>query len=170
MGTRGPVKTPPHLHALRSGQEPPAPRLPPVAPGAGRKLNPPAWLSASGKRAFTRIVAELTDAWPDSVAPMDIPALALLAETYAVAQAAATSMRTDKGNEPQPLEIDHAHGGQRRKSPAWQMFREATNAYLNAARDYGLTLAARLRLELDVAATITPPAEGDDEDDAILFG
>lgn len=126
-----------------------------------RRIDPPAWLSKSGKAAFRRLLLDIERSTPEAIGAVDVPALALTAEVYAVAQAAAKAMR-GPGNEPQVLDVDAAHGGGNRKTPAWQVLNQATTRYQGLAREYGLTLAARTRLELGTAAPL------DDEDDEDL--
>lgn len=134
--------------------DPPAP----PAPRARRRprWDPPAWLSKTGKAAFRRIVLDLE---PDLLTRSDVPELALLAEAYAVAQHAAKAMR-GPGNEPVILEVDAVHGGHLRKSPAWQVFNQATARFDALARNFGLSPAARIRLELPAGAPL-----GDEQDD-----
>ena len=122
----------------------------------------PAWLSAPGKAAFRQLLLDIERATPEVLDRIDVPALALLAEHYAIAQAAAKAMR-DTGNVPEVLELDKVHGDQHRKTPAWQVFAQATKTYTALAREYGLTLASRTRLELPSAGL---PVD-DDEDDAL---
>lgn len=166
-GQRGPIGTPPHIRAVREGEPAPAPRTPPVAPpeGSGKaRFEPPAWLSSDAKTAFRRLVIDIDAAWPGTLARFDTMSLAVLAEHYAVLQAAAKAMRHDK-----TVEVtlpDGRREGQERKNPAWQIFREASNAFLAVAKEYGLTLQSRLRMELDAGA---PLGDEDDEDlDAVL--
>lgn len=133
---------------------------PPAARARARRARfaAPDWLSAPGKAAFRRLVLDLDATFPDAAGRVDIQTLALMAELLAIAQEAARSMRAT-GNRPLILEPDLAHANTRRKTPAWQIFREAVAGYLSIAREYGLTFAARQRLELDV------PAGADLEDD-----
>lgn len=163
MGRRGPLPDTPHLRALKTGESAPPPRNPPPAPSrAARtraKFPAPAWLSADGKTAFRSLLVELEAAWPDTISRLDIPALAIVAEHYAVAQAAAKAMR-GKGNNPVAVEDDTAHSGKRRP-PSFLVYKEATNAFLQGAKAFGLTLESRMRLELDAPA---PLADEDDDD------
>lgn len=167
-GQRGPIGTPPHIRAVREGEPTPEPRVPPVGPpdGSGKaRFEPPEWLSAEGKRAFRRLVIDIDSAWPGTLARFDTMALAVLAEHYAVLQSAAKEMRAT-GNTPDVAPEDPKQGGRTRKNPAWQIFREASSAFLAVAKEYGLTLSSRLRMELDAGA---PLGDEDDEDlDAVL--
>lgn len=168
MARHGPVPTPPHIRAVRDGEPTPPPRVPPVAPAEGTgksRFAPPAWLSSDAKAAFKRLVIDIDAAWPGTLARFDTMALAVLAEHYAVLQAAAREMRAD-GNKPEPTSPDTQHANRTRKNPAWQIFREASAAFLAVSKEYGLTLSSRLRMELDAGA---PLGDEDDEDlDAVL--
>lgn len=146
------MSKPPTLRDVTNEPAPPA-----RAPRRRRaRWDPPAWLSKTGKAAFRRIVLDLE---PDLVSRSDIPELALMAEAYAVAQHAARAMR-GPGNEPVILEVDAVHGGHQRKSPAWQVFNQATARFDALARNFGLSPAARIRLELPAGAPL-----GDEQDD-----
>lgn len=125
------------------------------------RFEPPEWLSIDAKRFFTQLVLDIDEASPGAIGRIDVPALALTAQHYATAQAASEAMRK-RGNRVEVLEVDTAHGGQLRKRPAWQVFREATSAYLMLAREYGLTLKARHAMELDAGV---PLDDDQDEDD-----
>jgi P27 family predicted phage terminase small subunit len=163
MARKGPVPTPPHLRALREGEASPEPRVPPVGPeeGHGRsRFKPPEWLSVDAKRAFGRLVVDIDAAWPGTLARMDVMALAVLAEHYAVLQAAAREMRSG-GNRAELTSPDPQHADRTRKNPAWQVFREASSAFVALSKEYGLTLSSRLRMELDAGA----PLADDEEDD-----
>lgn len=129
------------------------------------KFDPPAWLSKTGKAAFRRIVLDIERDRPDSLERGDVPALALLAEVYSVAQAAAKAMR-GAGNEPAILDVDEAHGGGTKKSPAWMVLNQASSRYEALAKEFGLTLAARQRLELPAGGFI-PDEDQDELDDAL---
>lgn len=126
------------------------------------KIVAPAWLSKSGKVYFARIVRDIEEHTPDLIGRLDTASLALLAEVYSVAQAAARAMR-GPGNEPAILETDHAHGSQNRKTPAWQVFAQAMARFETLAREFGLTPAARARLELEPGGLSLP----DDQDDEL---
>lgn len=168
-GQRGPIGTPPHIRAVRDGEPSPEPRTPPPAPAEGHgksRFEPPDWLSAEAKRAFRRLVVDIDAAWPGTLARFDTMALAVLSEHYAVLQAAAREMRAD-GNKPELTPADPKNADRTRKNPAWQIFRESSAAFLSVAKEYGLTLSSRLRLELDAGAP--PLGDEDDEDlDAVL--
>lgn len=127
------------------------------------RFEAPAWLSRSGKVAFRRIVLDLELASPGSLERVDVPALAMLSEAYSVVQAAAKAMR-GPGNEPAILEVDGVHGGHHRKTPAWQVFSQATARFEALGKEYGVTLGSRLRLELVDAGAGAPPLH-DDQDD-----
>jgi phage terminase small subunit len=118
-------------------------------------------LSAEGKRAFRQLVIDIDAAWPGTLARMDVMGLSAAAEAYAVIVRAAKTMR-----DTELVEDDPAHKGRVRKTPAWELFAQASRLFTAWAREYGLTLSSRLRLELDAGA---PLADEDEEDlDAVL--
>lgn len=168
MGRTGKIPTPPRLRALREGEPAPEARTPPVGPEDGHgksRFEPPDWLSVDAKRAFRRLVIDIDAAWPGTLARLDVMALAVLAEHYSVLQAAACEMRA-AGNKPELTPADPNQGGRTRKNPAWQIFREASSAFLALSKEYGLTLSARLRMELDAGAPLAD--EGDDDLDEVV--
>lgn len=164
MGQRGPIGTPPHIRAVRYGEAAPPPRTPPAAPaeGSGKsRFQPPDWLSPEAKKAFRRLVIDIDAAWPGTLARMDVMGLAAAAESYAVIVRSAKAM-----SESDLVEDDPAHKGRVRKTPAWELFAQASRLFTTWAREYGLTLSSRLRMELDAGA---PLGDEDDEDlDAVL--
>ena len=138
----------------------PAPR--PV-PSAGRAPAPPDWLSAPAKSIWRRLVPRLAEAYPDTLSTIDVPALALMVEHYAIASYAARAMRA-KGNVPMATDVDEAHRDRLRKAPASQVMRDHGRAFLELAREFGLTPRARAKL-----GDVTPPVVPDDGDDDDLF-
>lgn len=133
----------------------PAPR-----PRKRAKWDPPAWLSAPGKAAFRALLQEAERSRPGLLDRVDVPTLALMAEHYAIAQAASKVMR-GTGNVPSVLEVDAVHGGHLRKTPAWQVYREASTSFVAMAREFGFTLKSRTMLELGDGGLPLP----DDQDD-----
>lgn len=164
MARPGPARTPANVTELRTGKPAPAPLPAPTATSEGSDLKRPEWLSSTAKAAWRELVPAMENAWPGMLSPVDIPALALLCEHYATAQTAAEAMRA-KGNVPAPIDQDQAHDGRRRKHPATMVFREATNAYLRLAQEFGLTASARTTIGggLHVGAGL------DDDDDGDLY-
>lgn len=135
-----------------------------TAPPAGNLKTPPAWLSAPAKLLWRSIVPSLDETYPELISSLDIPALGLMVENLAIAQAAAAAMRT-KGNRPTALAVpDNAHGGMMKKAPASQVMRDHGKAFLELARDYGLTLRGRASINLERLVGVTVP-DGDDDDD-----
>jgi P27 family predicted phage terminase small subunit len=121
---------------------------------------PPSWLSKPAAVLWRDLVPRLDEAMPaDALTLLDVPALALMVEHFVIARRAAELMVEG------PLEVDHAHGGQLRKSPASQVMRDHGAAFLALAREYGLTARSRSTLELGALGRMTP----DDEDDGDLF-
>lgn len=132
---------------------------------AGR-MAPPDWLTSSGKAAFRRIVRHYEADAPGWLTDVDAELLGLCVEHLAVAKAASKAMR--KGGTYAIVGIDEAHGNRQRKTPAHQVFREATSAYVALARELGLTPKARQELEVGLAGL--GPDGADDEDDDVLDG
>lgn len=126
------------------------------------RWSPPAWLSAPAKTSFRRLLLDIERERPGALEASDVPAIALMAEAYAIAQAAAKAMR-GPGNAPAILDIDAVHGGHQRKTPAWQVHNQASARYVALAREFGLTLASRTRLELP-GVGVPIPDDQDDED------
>lgn len=125
---------------------------------------PPAWLSAPAKSLWKVLIPKLDEAYPETLSALDIPALALLVEHHAIASAAAGEMR-QKGNKPAVLDDSSTtKGPQVRKSPASQVMRDHGKAFLELARDYGLTLRGRVGLDLEKLGGVLPD-DGDDGDD-----
>lgn len=146
------------------------PETPTEAPPRARRtrsapLGPaPAWLSAPGKLLWRSLVPAIDEAFPELLGPLDKPSVALMVEHLAIAQAAAGEMR-GPGNIPTTAVKDENHGGTK-KAPSSQVMRDHGRAFLDLARDYGLTLGARARIDLERLVPVVP--DSDDDDD--LFG
>lgn len=143
---------------------------PPSKPKAGPKAaaskdlrTPPAWLSAPAKALWRQVVPKLDEAYPETLSALDLPALGLMLEHHAIAIAAAQAMR-GKGNKPDVLEKDEAHRDRVRKTPASQVMRDHGKAYVELARDYGMTLRGRVGIDLEKLGGVLPD-DGDDGDD-----
>lgn len=165
MAKPGPSKTPANVTSLRTGK-PVEPTLPPpeATTKKGSDLSRPEWLSKPAKDVWRQLVPAMEDAWPGMLSPVDIPALALACEHYAVAIEAAKAMRVKgNGNVPEPIDTDAAHDGRRRKHPATMVFRESTNAFLRLAQEFGLTASARTTIG---SGLYVGDVADDDEDDA----
>lgn len=166
------MTTPPPLPANVSPIRPearptPPPALPPPAPPI--HIDTPEWLNVDAKRQFRALVAAVNSLWPGSLTAADVPALALAAEHYTIAAAAAQAMRS-RGNKAAPATTDKAHATESRKAPTYAILKQATGEYLKLAREFGLTPAARVRLNLDTSRSPTGghDAEDENEDDGIF--
>lgn len=138
-----------------------------AAPAPAARLKAPDWLSPTGAKTFREIVDALRAAAPDdALAEVDVFALALAAEHYALARAASKAMR-GQGGHLAPITIDQAHRDRLRKHPAVQVMRDATTVFLRVAREFGGTPAARRALEDFLGGAGTGD---DDPEDAELFG
>lgn len=131
---------------------------------SSERLAPPDWLTASGKAAFRRIVRHYEADAPGWLTAVDVDLLGLCVEHLAVAKAASKAMR--KGGTYAVVGVDEAHGNRQRKTPAHQVFREATSAYVALARELGLTPKARAELEVGLAG-IGPEGDTDADDDVL---
>lgn len=131
-----------------------------VAPADFRK--PPAWLSKTAREAWAGLVEKLDEVYPEELSALDVPALALMVEHYATAAAAAKSMRDD-ADDIKAVDVDEAHRDRLRKAPASQVMRDHAKAFLELAREYGLTLKARAALG-DLGAGANVPDDDEDDD------
>lgn len=136
-----------------------------TAAAGGERLAAPDWLTSSGKAAFRRIVRHYEADAPGWLTAVDVDLLGLAVEHLAVAKAASKAMR-GAGGRYKVLGVDEAHGNRERKTPAHQVFREATAAYVALARELGLTPKARQELEVGLAG-IGPDSDDDDGDDVL---
>lgn len=140
----------------------PAPKRRRRSPGGlpAELRTPPAWLSKDAAALWRDLVPTLEDAYPaDSLSLLDVPALALMVEHFVVARAAAKLLSGGAD----VLEVDHAHGGNMRKSPASQIMRDHSTAFLRLAREYGLTAKSRAALDVDALGRTVPDADDDDD-------
>lgn len=100
---------------------------------------------------------------------LDVGALAMACESFALARVALESMRDGSGA-PAVLAADRAHSGQRRH-PALLAYASALREYRALCVEFGLTPSARAHLRLTPYAA---PAGGDGDDgddgDAAFFG
>lgn len=94
----------------------------------------------------------------------DVPTFAMLCESWAAYQQAKRAMQS-RSTGPKATNIavtttDRAHGNEKRKHPAWQIFRESAALYHSLAKDFGFSPSARVGIP-------AAPVSDDDED---LFG
>lgn len=148
----------------------------PIRPGADREPKPrarrrrsarglpaelataPAWLSAEAKVLWADVVPALEDALPpDSLSTLDAMALALMVEHFVIARLARETLGSTV------LEEDRVHGGQLRKSPASQLMRDHSKAFVELAREYGLTAKSRAALDVDRLGRAVPDQDDDDD-------
>lgn len=124
---------------------------------------PPPWLSVPAAGAWATLVPMLEDALPDgALSLLDVPALGLMLEHHAIAVAAAESMRTPAGDL-ETVTADEAHRDRLRKTPASQVMRDHGKAFVELAREYGLTVRSRSALDREALGGMVPDA-GDDDD------
>lgn len=132
-------------------------------------LKAPEWLSPTGRKTFNELVEALrAAAADDALADVDVFALALAAEHYALATMASKAMR-GPGGHLRPITTDEAHRDRLRKHPAVQVMRDATSVFTRVIKDFGGTPAARRALEGYLAGG-GPAVDGDDEDDDLFGG
>jgi P27 family predicted phage terminase small subunit len=132
----------------------------PARPAKVERLKAPDWLSPSGRSAFRSIVRYFEADAPGWLTGVDVDLLALAVEHLAVAKAASKAMR-GPGGRYAVTTTDEAHRDRLRKTPAHQVFREATASYVALARELGLTPKARVELEVGLGG-LGP--DGDEED------
>lgn len=136
---------------------------------APAKLTAPDWLSPSGGKAFRELVDAIRKASPDdALAPVDVFALALAAEQWALARAASKAMR-GQGGHLDPITVDEAHRDRLRKHPAVQVLRDASALFLRIVKEFGGTPAARRALE-DFLGGAGIPDDDEDDETRDLFG
>lgn len=124
---------------------------------------PPEWLSRQAATLWREIVPKLEDAFPEEITVVDVPALALMLEHLAITHAGARAMRGEGGWIKVLREARGANGPTMTKAPASQVMRDHAKAFLELAREYGLTPRARKLLDLG------PPIAPDDDEDDDLF-
>lgn len=104
------------------------------------------------------VVPALEDALPpDSLSTLDAMALALMVEHFVIARLARETLGSTV------LEEDRVHGGQLRKSPASQLMRDHSKAFVELAREYGLTAKSRAALDVDRLGRAVPDQDDDDD-------
>jgi P27 family predicted phage terminase small subunit len=124
---------------------------------------PPAWLSPAAALVWRHLVPDLEAAFPDgALTTLDIPALGLMLEHYAIAASAAEALRDGAGKH-QPIDTDSAHPERLRKAPASQIMRDHGKAFVELAREYGLTMRSRSLLNVESLGGYVP--DGDEDDD-----
>lgn len=167
MGRHGPRPLPENVHDLhgRPGKRPRRQEAP--TPPSDGHLKAPAWLSKDAKAAWRELIPAIERAWPDFLGVVDVPALSLMVENYAMAIAAAKALR-ERGRglkNPKVIDTDEAHRDRLRKHPAAQVLKEATATYLSLAKEYGLTAVGRIGLDL---SSLPGFADDEDEDDDLF--
>lgn len=143
---------------IRKGSSaPPAPEIP-----RADLRKPPAWLSRQAATLWRELVPKLEDAFPEEITVLDTPALAIMLEHLAITHSAARSMR-GQGGWIATVSVDEAHRDRLRKAPSSQVMRDHAKAFLELAREYGLTPRSRKLLDLG------PPIAPDEDEDDDLF-
>lgn len=165
--TPAPAKKPPRRRRGNVTElKPPAPRRSASTKPADLRT-PPAWLSPAAAIIWAGLVPDLEAAFPDgALTTLDVPALGLMLEHHAIATAAAEALRDGDGTH-QPVDVDSAHPERLRKAPASQIMRDHGKAFVELAREYGLTMRSRSLLDVEALGGYVPD-DDDDEDD--LFG
>ncbi len=102
-------------------------------------LEPPQWLSDDARQVFETVARALEAEGLATEA--DSAALALCATAYSLAVRAAQELELEG-----IMTSDRAHGGESRKSPAWQVFRESTVIFERLADRFGMSPRARTAL------------------------
>ncbi len=102
-------------------------------------LQPPDWLSDDARKVFETVARTLEA--EDVATDADVAALALCATAYSLAARAAQELEVDG-----VVIADRAHGGEARKSPAFQIFRESTGIFERMSDRFGMTPRARAAL------------------------
>lgn len=134
MGERGVLKLPPHLKAVDGGQSDAAPTLADATrPAAPEK---PAGLPDSVSAAWDVIVPALDEV--GVLARCDGPALELALRHYVTAVAASDDVVAE------PRLFDEKNG-RPMKNPSSQVFRDHSSAFLEYAKQLGLTFVSRAR-------------------------
>ena len=119
----------------------PHPHLEPLALAP----DPPDWLLPEARRAWDEVVPHLEGLGLLSV--VDGPSLAIALTHYGVACSAAAELQRDG-----VTEEDRAHGGQLKKHPAAQVFKDNAAAFRQWVAELGLSPAARQGLPLQEPA------------------
>ncbi len=102
-------------------------------------VEPPNWLSDDARRVFETVARTLE---VEGVATeADAAALALCATAYSLAAQAAQELELEG-----VVIADRAHGGEARKSPAWQVFRESAGIFERLSDRLGMSPRARVAL------------------------
>ena len=124
----------------------------------------PRWLSRPAKDAWRQIVPLIAEAYPDEISVLDLPALALLCEHYAITMRAAEEMRA-RGNVPRITEPSEAKNGGPlvRKVPQSQVMRDHGKAFIELAREFGMTPRARAQMGRMAGPPVVPDTGEDDD-------
>lgn len=135
----------------------------PIAPA------PPNWLSKRGRAVWEFIAPELEK--NALLTKRDREAFGFLCEEGAVAQEALLRMRGSSNTYENLLDTDPNHYSRLRRHPAWIIYAQAKNLFLQSAKEFGLTPTSRIGL-LVGATTPTPGGrmnEPDDEDESVFL-
>lgn len=150
----GPAPLPSNVVALRGnpGKRHRDPEPAPVDAG----LDPPDHLTPGARAFWKKHAPEVARLGMLTV--NDVPTFSLLAEAWAAVLAAKVELVPKKGMNLRVTTTDRAHGGEKRKHPAWQIYRDAVAQYLGLAREFGFSPSSRVGLP-------AVGADGDEDDD-----
>lgn len=138
MGKRGPLKLPKHLHVVEDGDQ---------AGSMAEEVKPVAPEQPFG---FPAEDAELSALWDELVGDLDRAGLLAncdgLTLELALRHFLAARRAHDAWLRADVVVEDHAHQGTPRKHPAESVFRAESLAFLEYAKQLGLSFASRARL------------------------
>jgi len=142
-----------------------------------RPLRPsvPSDLSPHARECWKMLAPELEKLGLLSV--LDGPSFRLACETYAIAVYALEEMRVRKADgtpdgrvkRPSLLDVDRAHGGMSKKSPAFSIYAQASREFRAWCVEFGLSPSARASLRPGARGAPEGPAR-DDDSDGDFFG
>lgn len=155
MAKRGPQPTPTNIVLLRGNPSKRARADEPQPIAAS--LTPPAELTPLARDFWVAHAPEVARLGMLTV--NDVPTFAALCEAWAAMQQAKKAMAPRKGTNIAVTTTDRAHGNEKRKHPAWQIFRESASMYQSFARDFGFSPSSRVGL---------PAAPVDDDEDGLF--
>lgn len=121
---------------------------------AAASLTPPDHLTPTAAKFWKKYSPTLSQLGLLTV--VDVEAFAALCEAWAFMVVAKKSMRIRGTGDAEVVTTDRAHGAEKRKHPAFTIYKQAEASYLNLAREFGMTPSSRVGL---------PSPDDDDEDD-----
>jgi P27 family predicted phage terminase small subunit len=127
--------------------------------------NPPNWLSKRGRDVWKFLALEKSAL----LTKRDREAFAFLCEEAVVAQIALLRLRGSSNNYDDLLQSDPAHAGRLRRHPAWIIYTQAKKAFLDSAKEFGLTPSSRIGLLVGGPSLPAGRANDPDDQDEELF-